>query len=323
MNRPYTLSHVRPFFGALLLAVLTLTLLPASAWAQASDGADASANADARTQFGEQLDTAKALVDAGDPESLVQAGETFLQAAETAKGSGDAELAERTTNTLENALKAFMDAGTAYSGADNHEAGAAQFVRAAEVAAMLEDPTVQAQALSNATVAYLKVENTDGALSSIDEAIVLVPSDLNYHYTRGVVQRSAGDTEGAIATFAKLDTLATEAGDDAMVEKARDNAGKIHLVAAQEALKAKAYQDAVDAVDAAVPFMGEDNKTVQTFYANAYYRLGVDQVKAENWNAAERSLNKAKEYGQSSGKSKIVQGAQAQLDYIKQVKASQ
>ena len=307
----------------LALALLTTVLLPRTSWSQETATGEATANAEARTQFGEQLDTAKALVDAGDAESLVQAGETFLAAAETADASGDAELAERTTNARENALKAFMDAGTAYSGAENHEASAAQFVRAAEVAALLDNAELQAKALSNAAVPYLKAKDGANALSSIEQAVELAPDNLNYAYTRAVVLRSTGDREGAIAAFADLETKASEAGDDAMAGRARESIGKTHLLTARAALQAKEYQKTIGVLDEAAGFLGEDDATLQTFYANAYYQLGVQQVKAEQWNTAERTLGKAKEHGQKAGKAKIVQGAQAQLDYIKQVKASQ
>ncbi len=320
VNRPLTLPNARPFFGMLLLALLTATLLPQTSWSQASD---ASVNAEARTQFGEQLDTAKALVEAGDAESLVQAGETFLQAAETANNSGDAELAERTKNAQENALKAFMDAGTAYSGAKNHEASAAQFMRTAEVATLLGNTELQAKALSNATVPYLRAKDVENALSSIDQAIDLAPNNLNYAYTRGVVLRSKGDLEGATSAFADLESNATEAGNEAMVARARENIGKTHLLAARATLRAKEYQQTISALDEAAPFLGEDNATLQTYYANAYYQLGVKQVKAEQWNTAERTLGKARNHAQKADNAKIVQGAQEQLDYIKKVKASQ
>ncbi len=312
------LSHA--FFGILLLALMTATLLPRASWSQDSV---ASANAEARTQFSEQLDTAKALVEAGGAESLVQAGETFLQAAETANNSGDVELAERTINAQENAMKAFMDAGTAYSGAENHEASAAQFVRAAEVAALLGNTEVQAKALSNAAVPYLKAKDGANALSSIEQAVELTPDNLNYAYTRAVVLRSTGDYDGAAAAFGDLESKATEAGDEAAAARARESLGKTHLLVARAALQAKDYKQTISVLDEAAPLLGEDDATLQTFYANAYYQLGVQQVKAEQWNSAERSLGKAKEHGQKASKTKIVQGAQAQLDYIKQVKASQ
>ena len=70
-------------------------------------------------------------------------------------------------------------------------------------------------------------------------------------------------------------------------------------------------------------FLGEDNANLQKFYATAYYQLGLKQVNAEQWNTAERTLGKAKQHAQKAGKAQIVQNAQAQLDYIKQVKASQ
>ena len=320
MIRSLTPQLARLLFGMLTLALLTTALLPRTSWSQ---GSDETANAEARTEFGKQLDAAKALVEAGEAESLVQAGETFLAAAETAQNSGDAELAERTTNAQENAMKAFMDAGATYSSAENHEASAAQFKRAAEVAALLGDAKVQAKAFSNATVSYLKAKDGANALGSIEEAIALAPDNLTYAYTHGVVLRSTGNLEGAIAAFADLEGKATEAGDTAMTAKAHENIGKTHLVTARATLKAKDYQKTISVLDEAAPFLGEDNATLQTYYATAYYQLGAKQVKAEQWNTAQRTLGKAKTHAQKAGKAKIVQNAQAQLDYIKQVKASQ
>lgn len=321
MNRTLTIPNPTSVLSAFLLALMLAAFLPFAVQAQDSTATATTANGDARTQFSALLEEANTLSDAGTVESKIQAGEKFIEAGLVARDSNDSELAERTVNALENATKSFMDAGSMYVDAEDYGAGAEQFLRAAEVSAMLDSAELQGKAFYNASVAYVSLKDFDKALSSIDSAIVLLPDDLNYLYVRGITLRSKGDNETAAEVFADLKTKATEAGDDAMVAKVDDTMGKTYLLTARAALEAKDYAQAIEELDKAVPFLGEDDKTLNTFYANAYYRLGVNQVQAEQFASAKRSLNAAIQHANKADKGQIVKGAQAQIDYIAQVEA--
>ena len=320
--QPSTRYHLTALLVALVLA------WPLAATAQDTDppapsDATSTANAEAREQYSSLIDEAAALAEAGDPSSLLMAAQTYLDAHEVAHASNDTDLMERATNAKENAVKAFVDAGSAFASAENHTAAAEAFDNAATAANELENAELEAKARYNASVAYMGLENFEQALAAIDRAIVLIPEDLNYLYVRGITQRSAGDAEGAVETFAELETKATEADDDAMVTKARENIGKTHLIVANAAVKAKRYQQALASLDLAADFLPEDDRTLNLLYANAYYRLGVDRVQSEQLDTAETALKQAKTYAQKAGQDKIVEGANAQLDYIVQVRAHQ
>jgi len=319
VNRTLTLPNPTSVLSAFLLALMLAAFLPFAV--QAQDSTATTANAEARTQFSALLEEATTFGEDGTAEGKVQAGEKFVEAGMVAKDSNDGELGERYVNAMENATKAFMDAGSMYVDAEDYGAGAEQFLRAAEVSAMIENPELQGKAFYNASVAYVSLKDFDSALSSIDSAIVLLPDDLNYLYVRGVTLRSKGDNAGAAEVFTELKTKATEAGDEAMATKADENMGRTYLLAARDALQAEDYAQAIKELDEAAPFLGEDDKTLNTFYANAYYRLGVNQVQAEQFASAKRSLNAAIQHANKSDKGQIVKGAQAQLDYIAQVEA--
>lgn len=308
MNRTFsTLTTLA--LGAFLL------LMPQTALAQ--DGA----NADAREQYGAMIEEAGALAEMADGTSLLQAAIKYIEAAELAANSGDAELADRAGNAKEQAVKAYVDAGSVFASADNHEAAAEAFDKAADVAEELGDAELEAKAKYNASVAYVSLQNFENALGAIDRAIILIPSDLNYHYVKGITLRSAGNIDDAVMTFARLDTLALEAEDADMSAKARENLGKTHLIVGQQLLKDKNYRDAIAHLDQAAPYLGEDDRSLNLLYANAYYRIGADQIQREQIDSAETNLNKAKMHAEKAGQQKLVSGIQQQLDYIAEVRA--
>lgn len=320
----------------LLTLLLLLALAPAGALAQTTDttGVEAedvdleleetaSANTEARDAFTAAVEAAQAANAQGTPEGFVEAGEQYAAAYEIAAESGDSELEARMDGVLGNATKAFVDAGSAYSGAEDFGTAAAQFERAAELAEQAEDTELQAKTLYNAGVAYVSAEDFEQAVERLDQAIELAPDELNYYYVRGVAQGQAGDAEGSAATLTTLEARADSLGDEATAAKARQTLGRMHLIAARDAIQAERYSDAISALDEAAPYLGEDDASLNTFYANAYYRLGVGQVQAENYGAAQRSLEQAQTYARRAGRDNIVTGAQAQLDYIREIRATQ
>ncbi len=330
------------FLPRLLAFALLLALVPASAFAQtptdtmpadtaAADTAmedmdavmeppaDATANAEARTQFSAAIEAAQAASANASPEGYIEAGEHYLQAADLAEASGDAGLEASVTDVRGNASKAFVNAGSAYSNAEDFGNAAAQFQRAAEIARDIEDAELGAKTFYNAGVAYVSAEDFPSAVAALDAAIEMAPENLDYVYVRGVALSKSGDMEASEKTLMELAEAAEAAGDEAMATKARETVGKSYLSAAYADLQGGRFSSAIEGLDKAAPFLGEDDATLNTLYANSYYKLGVGQVKAEQFSAAQRSLQQAQTYGRRAGKNAIVSGAQAQLDYIKQV----
>ena len=318
----------------LLALALLLVLAPAGAFAQVTDttGVEAedvdleleetaSANTEARDAFTAAVEAAQAASAQATAEGYVTAGERYAEAVEIATTSGDSELEARVAGVLGNATKAYVDAGSAYSAAEDFGNAAAQFERAAGLAAQAGDAELQAKTLYNAGVAYVSAEDFERAVALLDTAITLTPDELNYYYVRGVAQGQAGDAEGSAQTLTALEARADSLGDEAMATRARQTLGRTHLIAARDAIQAERYNDAIRALDQAAPYLGEDDASLNTFYANAYYRLGVGQVKAENFSAAQRSLEQAQTYARRAGNDNIANGAQAQLDYIREVQA--
>lgn len=281
----------------------------------------AAANGDARDAFTAAVEAAQAASAEATAESYTMAAEKYTEAAEIAKASGDSELEDRMGAVLENATKAYVDAGTAYSDADDFGNAAAQFELAAELAGQVENADLQAKTSFNAGTAYVKAEDYTRALALLDAAIEIAQDDLNYQYVRAVALRSSGDTEGSETAFAALAARADSLGDEEMAARVGDTVGKSYLIEANTALKADQYNDAVTALDKAAPFLGEDHSALNKLYASAYYKMGVSQVKAEQFSSAQRSLGRAVEYGRKAGLDSIVNGAQAQLDYVEQVQA--
>lgn len=323
----------------LLAFALVLALAPAGAFAQtAADSVaademtddmkdmsmtseDGGANAEARTQFGAAVEAAQAASQTGSADSYIEAGEQYLKAAEIADASGDTDLKVSAVDVRGNAAKAFVNAGSAYSDADDFGNAAAQFERAATIARDLEDAEMGAKTFYNAGVAYVSAEDYPSAVAALDAAIEMAPDEMNYYYVRGVALRGSGDAEGSEAALVELAERAEAAGDEAMAMKARETVGKGYLSAAYADLQAGQFSSAISGLDKAAPFLAEDDATLNTLYANAYYKLGVSQVKGEQLAAAKRSLQQAQTYGRRAGKDAIVNGAQAQLDYIDQVEA--
>jgi tetratricopeptide (TPR) repeat protein len=331
--------NIPTFLPRLLTFALLLALVPMSANAQvteeametpdveteevsvpdAENGADA--NAEARTQFGEAIEAAQAANELATAEGYIQAGEHYLEAAEIAMNSGDAELEARVADVKSNAAKAFVNAGSAYSEADDLANAAAQFERAAEIASEMDDTEFAAKTYYNAGVAYVSAENFDSALDALDAAIEMAPDNLDYYYVRGVALRGSGDAEASEQALMELAERAEAADDTAMATKARQMIGKSYLSAAYAALKDNRFSVAIEGLNQAAPYLAEDDATLNTLYANAYYKLGVEQVQAEQFDAAQRSLQQAQTHARRAGKDAIVNGAQAQLDYIAQVQA--
>ncbi len=312
----------------LFLPLLALTFACAPAMAQTTEPVlppvdempeTGTVNADARVQIEALMAEARAASEQATADSYMMAAEKYLEAAEAAEASGDDQLAESATGMKQGAAKAFVDAGSAYSAEEKHADAAAQFSRAADVAEGLEDAELQAKTSFNAGTAYFQAEDYPAALPMLDAAILLSPEELNYYYVRGLALRGSGDTEAYETAFAELAARADSVGDTDMAQKVGDAVGKGYLVEAQGAIKANRYNDAVEALDKAAPFLGEGHEALNKLYASAYYKMGVSQVKAEQFSSAQRSLGQAIEYGRRAGLSQIVTGAQSQLDYVKQV----
>ena len=319
-------------FFALALALVLLPMTAAAqdmpadssaaeAEAEAEVESTLSANGDARTEFAAAVEAAQAASAEATAESYIMAAAKYAEAADIAKASGDADLEASMSAVLENATKAYVDAGSAYSDADDFAKAAEQFERAAELAAQVENADLQAKTSFNAGTAYVKAEDYTRALALLDAAIEIAQDDLNYQYVRAVALRSSGDVEGSEAAFADLAARADSLGDEEMAARVGDTVGKSYLIEANTALKSDKYSDAVSALDKAAPFLGEDHEALNKLYASAYYKMGVAQVKAEQFSSAQRSLSRAVEYGRKAGLNSIVNGAQAQLDYVEQVQA--
>jgi tetratricopeptide (TPR) repeat protein len=331
--------NLPPFLSRLFAFALLLALVPVSANAQVTEEAmettdveteevsipdaenGAAANAEARTQFGEAIEAAQAANEMSTAEGFIEAAEHYLEAAEIAMGSGDAELEARVTDVKSNASKAYVNAGSAYSEADDIASAAAQFEQAAEIAREIDDTEFGAKTYYNAGVAYVTAEEYENALAALDAAIEMSPDNLDYYYVRGVALNKSGDAEASEAALMELAEKAEAADDAAMASKARQTVGKSYLSAAYADLQGGRFSAAVAGLDKAAPFLAEDDATLNTLYANSYYKLGVEQVQAERFDAAQRSLQQAQTHARRAGKDNIVTGAQAQLDYIAQVQA--
>ncbi|NNF58753.1 MAG: hypothetical protein HKN04_10985 [Rhodothermaceae bacterium] len=276
-------------------------------------------NADARAEIETMMTEARDANELATADGYIMAAEKYLAAAEVAKASGDDQLMESASGMMEGAAKAFVDAGSMYSDAEAHAMAAEQFSRAAEVAEQLENNEMQAQISAQAGSAFMKAEDFTMAIPMLDAAILLSPDELNYYYVRGLALRGSGDTEGYEAAFADLAMRADSLGDETMAARVGDTVGKSYLIEANTALKADQYSDAIASLDKAAPFLGEDHESMNKLYASAYYKMGVSQVRAEQFSSAQRSLSQAVTYGQRAGLDSIVNGAQAQLDYVRQV----
>ena len=209
--------NIPTFLSRLFALALLLALVPMSASAQTTADTmateeisvpdaenDASANAEARTQFGEAVEAAQAANEQATAEGYIEAGEQYLQAAGVAETSGDAALEERVAAVRSNAAKAFVNAGSAYSGAEDFANAAAQFERAATIAREIEDAELGAKTFYNAGVAYVSAENFPQAIAMLDAAIELAPDNLDYYYVRGVALNRSGDVEGSEQALTEL-----------------------------------------------------------------------------------------------------------------------
>ncbi|MEM8560114.1 MAG: hypothetical protein AAGG50_20035, partial [Bacteroidota bacterium] len=73
---------------------------------------------------------------------------------------------------------------------------------------------------------------------------------------------------------------------------------------------------------AAAEYLGPDNETLNKLYTSAYYKLGVAQVRAEQFSSAKGNFEQALAYGRRAGMDRIVGAAQQQLDYIAEVQGN-
>jgi len=314
--KPYSL--ITRLLPALVLALM----LSANAVAQDAPPPPPPAsedNGDARAAYGAAVEEAQAAAARGTAEGHMEAGDTYLHASEIARDSGDDELVPVARGAREAAVRSFVDAGSAFAGQQNFMEAGEAFLRASEVADDLGDDALQARVTSNAGTAFLQAEDFDRAVAQFDRARQLAPENLDYAYLRAVALRGTGDTDAALAAFSEVAETAEAAGDADNLQKANMQAGRMHLVAARDAIQAQNFRSAIQALDQAAQFLPEDDGNLNTMYANAYYRLGVGQVQAEQWGPARTSLQRAQEYARTAGRDAIVQGAQQQLDYIREV----
>ncbi len=309
-------------FALLLLAPATVraqttTETPVEPVSEMSEAG--TVNAEARAEIETMMSEARDANELATPDGYIMAGEKYLAAAEVAMKSGDDQLMESASGMMEGAAKAFVDAGSMYSDAEEHAMAGEQFSRAAGVAEQLENDGMQAQISAQAGSAFMKAEDYAMAIPMLDAAIGMAPDELNYQFFRAVALRQSGDAEGSTEAFTALAARAEELGDTAMSAKVGDTVGKTYLIEANTALKADRFSDAIAALDQAAPFLGEDHESMNKLYASAYYKMGVSQVRSEQFSSAQRSLSQAIEYGQRVNLTSIVNGAQQQLDYVRQV----
>src|SRR5690554_3917942 len=104
----------------------------------------ASANAEARTEYGAALEAARAANEQRTPEGFIEAAGRYVAAAEIAEASGDAELEAQASTAREAAVKAYVDAGDAYSAASDYASAATQYEAAADVAEQIGNADLQA-----------------------------------------------------------------------------------------------------------------------------------------------------------------------------------
>lgn len=280
---------------------------------------DAPATDGDRAEYAAAVEAAEASTALGTAEGHAEGGQQYLAAAAIAEASSDAELTALTTNAYEAAVRAFVDAASAHAGQQQFAEAAAQFEAAAAAAGQAGNTSLQARVTYNAGTAYVQAENPQRAVELFDEAIALDEGNLDYIYVRAVALRATGDTEGALAAFAQLAEDAEAAGDAENLTKANDAAGLMYLGQARDAIQAQDFRAAISALDEAARFVAEDDARLNAFYANAYYRQGVNHVRSEQWGPARTALQQAQRYARVAGNDNIVQGAQQQLDYIAQI----
>lgn len=300
-------------------ALLLGGLLAGGALAQDTQMPMPESNGDARAEYAAAYEAAEEALAAGTAEGFTEAGNQYLRAATIAEDSGDDELVARVNADRESALQAYADAAQAYAGQQAFDQAAGEFLRAAEVAGTLGNTELQARLTGNAGNAYLQADDHAGAVAQFEAAYEINPEILDFLHRRAVVLQQTGDLEAAAAAYNELATQAEAAGDDENLARGREGAGRLHLLAARDLVQAQNFRGAITELDRAAEFLPEDDGNLNTLYANAYYRLGVGQVQAEQLRAAQTSLQRAQQYARTAGRDQIVQGAQQQLDYIREV----
>lgn len=277
------------------------------------------ASAEARAAYAAAIEAAEAAEAQGTAAGHAEAAEAYARAAEIARTSGDAELEAVVGGTLEAAIRARVNAASVLAGQNDYAGAATQFEAAAALAAELDNAELRAQLTSNAATAHIQAEAFDRAVATLDAVIAEQEDNLDLRHLRAQALLRAGRTDAAAEALLDLRDRARAAGDEQNLARANEAAGRIHLMAARDAIQAENFRQAIEALDRAAEFLPENDVNLHTFYANAYYRLGVNQVRAEQWAAARASLQRAQEHARIAGRDQIVTGAQQQLDFIRQV----
>ncbi len=320
------LKHL--FVAAFLLAGLGAPPVFAQAAEEPVENGE-NANAEAREQFSAAITAATEASEAGTAEDYATAAEKYTEAAGIAAASGDPELESRIPGVQQAAVKAYVDAGTAVVndealGEDRFDQAIAYLEMARTQSKEMEDTEFAGSALMTVGKLLMSKEQFEPAALFLQDAMVVFPAnEIEAGYLYAMALRSAGNMEDANKAFATLKTKATEAGDEAMVARVNDTLGKSYLIEARDALQADKYGTAIAALDNAKEYLGEDDATLNTFYANAYYKQGVSQVNAGSHAAAKRSLNSAKGYAEKAGKNQLVDASNKYLTYIAELEAQQ
>lgn len=315
------------FFSLLALLTASSAAFAQDTTAVVSDTLDVEVdvsvdNGEARIAYGAAIERAQEVAAAGTSEGFQAAAEAYLEAVEIAENSGDDELIVNVGSLREAAVAALSDAGAIEIAASSFASAGSIFLQAADIAALIDNPAIQAQVTANAGTAFIQAEDFARAAEAFGTAFEIQPDDLDHLFYYAVSLRNNGQVDESVEAFVDLATRADEAGDEANLTRANETAGRIFLAAARDEIQAQNYRAAITELDRAAQFLSEDDANLNTFYANAYYRIGVGQVQSEQYSSARSSLQQAQRYARTAGRDQIVQGAQQQLDYIQQIQSN-
>lgn len=311
-----------------LFSLLALVAFATGAFAQdttavAVDTVEVSTdNGEARVAYGEAIERAQTAAATGTVDGYRAAADAYLSAIEIADNSGDSELIVNVGSLREAAVAALADAGAIEIAASSFASAGELFLQAADLAAEIDNGSIQAQVTANAGTAFIQAEDFGRAAEAFSAAAELQPENLDHLFYYAVALRNDGQLDESVDAFSDLAARAEAAGDDANLTRANETAGRIFLAAARDEIQAQNFRAAITELDRAAQFLPEDDANLNTFYANAYYRIGVSQVQGEQFSAARTSLQRAQQHARTAGRDQIVQAAQAQLDYIQQVQSN-
>ncbi|MEM8558613.1 MAG: hypothetical protein AAF809_05255 [Bacteroidota bacterium] len=289
---------------------------------------------DARTAYTEKLEEAQGAAEGDTPEGYLEAARLYLEARDIAANSGDEELVPFAASAAESAVASYKNAGDAYkaqaeaAGDDAEAAGsaylaaAAQFVAAADLTSSLESTSNEATLRYFAGDAYADASDFENGMAQLDRAIELAPEEYNFQLVRAQVMMKSGDMEGAQTSLAELITASEAAGESSVNNNASQMLGMTYLRTANAQIKDDSFTDGIATLDAAAEYLGPDNETLNKLYTSAYYKLGVAQVRAEQFSSAKGNFEQALAYGRRAGMDRIVGAAQQQLDYIAEVQGN-